>query len=112
MATNKFQVSPGPIEKKNKKNAQNAKKYFKDAREKNKSHNKKVSDVVITWKIKNYLEMQQKKQDLVNKMENMKWKENKELIFKSKFNWSKIIINIAVASVIQMKTKIKIVINN
>ncbi|OMJ96184.1 hypothetical protein SteCoe_369 [Stentor coeruleus] len=108
LATNKFKPFPGDIEKKNKKEAKNAKKYFKSVREKNKSHNEKVNEVVKSWKIKSFMEMEQKKQDLITKMENIKWKENKELIFKAKTNWSKIIIDIAFASIINTKIRIKI----
>lgn len=112
LAVNKFQTSPGSFEKRNKKDAKNAKKNFKKIQEKNKTHNKKVHEVVKTWKIKNYLEMEQKKQELINKMENIKWKENREAIFKAKTKWSKILINLSVASIVYTKTRIKIVIPN
>ncbi|OMJ78813.1 hypothetical protein SteCoe_21297 [Stentor coeruleus] len=109
LAVNKFQTSPGSFEKQNKKDAKNAKNYFKKIQEKNKKHNKKVHETVNSWKIKNYLEMEQKKQDLISKMENIKWKENKEAIFKAKTKWSQILINLGMGSIVYIKIKTKIV---
>jgi hypothetical protein len=76
-------------------------------KDKIRSHNEKVYETHKQHLIKSKELQQQKKDRLIYKYENLKWKENKDTITKSKAVWGKIVFCIGIASLLRHKTHTK-----
>lgn len=95
--------SPGKFEKKNKKQAKLSFDLKNEVLGKIKTHNERVLEVLAMHKV-NIVEIREKKKaDLVGKIENLKWKENKETLVASKFIWAKIALAIGMTTLMRKK---------
>jgi hypothetical protein len=100
---NELSSNPGEFEMRNINDAKNFNVVNQMLRDKNKNHNNKVRCVMKQSKIRKVREIEGRKNEYNLKIENIRWKQDKETIFRAKRVWARIFVVASWSCVVKNK---------